>query len=68
MGELSRTLKKHRLEKRLSVRSLAEMSGVSVSYIYAIEAGARGTNLAKLEQISTALGISLSELWGDKNS
>ena len=63
--DLAQKLKKYRTAKRLSVRDLAKMAGVSVSYIYAIESGARGTNFAKLEQIAAALEIPLSALWGD---
>jgi transcriptional regulator with XRE-family HTH domain len=48
----------------MSVRALADKADVSVSYVYAIEAGARGSNITKLNQISDALDIALSELLG----
>ncbi len=65
MRGLAQKLRQYRTAKRLSVRELAKLAGVSVSYIYAIEAGARGTNLAKLEHLAVALDVPLSALWGD---
>lgn len=63
MHGLAQRLKQLRYEKQLSVRELAHKAGVSASYIYAIESGARGRNLPKLEQIAKALDISIGELW-----
>lgn len=65
MGELARRLKYYRSKRNMSVRQLADIAGVSVSYIYAIEAGARGSNASKLGKIAEALGIGLGDLWGD---
>lgn len=65
MGELARRLKYYRRIRRMSVRDLAKTASVSVSYIYAIEAGARGSNASKLGQIAEALDVQLSDLWGD---
>ncbi|GLG00399.1 helix-turn-helix protein [Alicyclobacillus sacchari] len=65
MGELAQRLRYYRKLRGMSVRELAEKAGVSVSYIYAIESGVRGSNVVKLGQIAEALGVQLSELWGD---
>ncbi|WP_367305553.1 helix-turn-helix domain-containing protein [Alicyclobacillus acidocaldarius] len=65
VAELAQRLRYYRKLRGLSVRELAERAGVSVSYIYAIESGARGSNAAKLGLIAEALGVSLSDLWGD---
>lgn len=65
MAELAQRLRYYRKLRGLSVRELAEKAGVSVSYIYAIESGARGSNASKLGLIAEALGVSLSDLWGD---
>ncbi|RIV17106.1 XRE family transcriptional regulator [Alicyclobacillaceae bacterium I2511] len=65
MTGLGARLKMHRQQQQLSVRELAKQAGVSVSYIYAIESGARGKNLDKLKQLAQALQIPLSQLWGD---
>ncbi|WAH42856.1 helix-turn-helix transcriptional regulator [Alicyclobacillus fastidiosus] len=65
LGELARRLKYYRKMRNLSVRQLAHLARVSVSYVYAIESGARGSNAAKLGQIAEALGVRLSDLWGD---
>jgi transcriptional regulator with XRE-family HTH domain len=63
VGELASTLRNLRRQQKLSVRELAKRSGVSVSYIYAIEAGSRGSNLSKLDQIADALQVPISDLW-----
>lgn len=65
LGELAQRLKCYRKERNMSVRDLASAAGVSVSYIYAIEAGERGSNASKLGKIAKALDIALSDLWGD---
>ncbi|MFD1676699.1 helix-turn-helix domain-containing protein [Alicyclobacillus fodiniaquatilis] len=64
LGELAQRLKYYRKLRKMSVRALADKADVSVSYVYAIEAGARGSNITKLNQISDALDIALSELLG----
>lgn len=65
MGELARRLKYYRRLRKMSVRDLAKAANVSVSYVYAIEAGARGSNASKLGQIAEALDVQLSDIWGD---
>ncbi|MCL6516676.1 helix-turn-helix transcriptional regulator [Alicyclobacillus sp.] len=65
MEGLGTRLKKLRLARNLTVRELAQRAGVSVSYVYAIEAGSRGHNLVKLQRIADALGVPLSQLWGE---
>jgi len=59
LGEHVKTL---RLKQSMNVRELAKSAGVSVSYIYAIESGSRGSHVVKLEHIAKALGVSLTEL------
>ncbi|WAH37872.1 helix-turn-helix domain-containing protein [Alicyclobacillus dauci] len=68
LGELAQRLKYYRKLRRMSVRDLAKLAHVSISYIYAIEAGARGSNATKLGQIAEALGVQLSDLWGDSRT
>ncbi|SFU47450.1 helix-turn-helix domain-containing protein [Alicyclobacillus macrosporangiidus] len=65
MEGLGTRLQALRRQSNLSVRALAERAGVSVSYVYAIEAGLRGHNLVKLQRIANALGVPLSQLWGE---
>lgn len=60
---LGERLKRLRKDRHLSVRELARLANVSVSYIYAIESGVRGSNITKLELIAEALQIPLSALW-----
>jgi transcriptional regulator with XRE-family HTH domain len=68
MGDLSARVREYRLKNKMSVRDLAKRAGVSPSYIYAIEAGNRGANIVKLQQIAKALGIPLSTLWGEDST
>jgi len=65
MSDLAERVRQYRLEQKLSVRELAIRAEVSVSYVYAIEAGERGNNLLKLGKIARALGVSLSRLWDE---
>ncbi|MCL6631191.1 MAG: helix-turn-helix domain-containing protein [Alicyclobacillus herbarius] len=58
-------VKKLRLERQLTVRQLAKRAGVSVSYVYAVESGKRGSNLSKLERIAQALEVPLTALWDE---
>ncbi|MCL6442776.1 MAG: helix-turn-helix transcriptional regulator [Alicyclobacillus sp.] len=68
MGSLAERVKYYRVKKNLSVRDLARLAGVSVSYVYAIEAGLRGHNIVKLERIAMALGVPLTELWSGEST
>ncbi|QRF24283.1 helix-turn-helix transcriptional regulator [Alicyclobacillus sp. TC] len=66
VARLSENVKYYRTVKGMSVRELAMKAGVSSSYIYAIESGARGSNLTKLEKIAEALEVPLQRLWEEK--
>lgn len=51
-------------EKRgLSIYRLAQMSGVSQSFLSAVEAGQKVPTVTTLERICTSLGISLAEFF-----
>ncbi|MHB1685695.1 MAG: helix-turn-helix domain-containing protein [Bacilli bacterium] len=52
-----------RLERGLKVKELAEQASVSASYIYAVEAGHRGSRFAELIRLARALDSTLVELW-----
>ncbi len=64
---MKETLGERVREKRISlgftVQELATRAQVSASYIYAIEAGVRGSRIEKLTRIAKALDISLLEIW-----
>ena len=68
MNDLAGRLHAYRQAQQLTARELAKRAGVSVSYIYAIEAGDRGRNLFKLQRIADALGIPVSALWENGQS
>jgi transcriptional regulator with XRE-family HTH domain len=65
MNGLGNRVRSLRLSRNLSVRELAEQAGVSMSYVYAIESGVRGSNLKKLSKIASALSISMTTLIGE---
>ncbi|WP_235587020.1 helix-turn-helix domain-containing protein [Ferroacidibacillus organovorans] len=65
---LGARMKERRKQIGMSVQELALRSRVSVSYIYAIEAGSRGSHIDKLTRIAQALGMTIDELWKDSPS
>ncbi|MBX6396153.1 MAG: helix-turn-helix transcriptional regulator [Alicyclobacillaceae bacterium] len=58
-------LKELRLQRGMTVRELAEKAGVSQSYVYAVEAGTRGSRVDKLMRIARALDVDIATLVGD---
>jgi transcriptional regulator with XRE-family HTH domain len=57
-----KTLREWRLERLLSIRQLAEASGVTAKTIVDIEHGRRQAQYATMRDISTALGVSATEV------
>ena len=61
--ELGKKIKKHRLEKKLSLDKLGEMTGSSKSYLWELEnRSARKPSGEKLNKIAKALGITIDYL------
>lgn len=60
---LGQRVKERRLMLGLSVQELAKRARVSASYIYAIEAGVRGSHVDKIARIAQALNTNLLEIW-----
>jgi len=54
---LGDNVRRLRREQGLSQRSLAERSGISLSYIGRIEAGQANVRVTKLGALATALGV-----------
>ena len=50
--------------RRLTQEALADLSGLHPTYISGIERGKRNVSLENIGRLATALGISLSELFG----
>lgn len=63
MSSIQKNVKRIREQRQLSVRDLARIAGVSVSYVYAIESGNRGSHLDKLRKIAEALDVPVEALW-----
>lgn len=60
---ISKTIKKLRLEKKLTQDDLAYLSSLDKTYISLIERGKRNPTVLSLYAICKALGISLSEFF-----
>ena len=52
-----------RHDKKISLRQLEELSGVSKTTLNAIENGRRTPNIVQLEKIAKALGVRISDLY-----
>jgi DNA-binding transcriptional MerR regulator/quercetin dioxygenase-like cupin family protein len=63
LGEMLRGAR-HR--RGLSLKEASELAGMSVSHLSAIECGTRNPSLAGLQRLAVALGIGVSDLFGDK--
>ncbi len=60
---LGERVRQKRVSLGLTVQELADRAEVSASYIYAIEAGVRGSRIEKLTRIAKALEMSLLDIW-----
>ena len=58
-------LRKIRCEKGISQEELASLAGVHRTYIGGIERGERNVGLRNIFAISHALGVEITELFGD---
>jgi DNA-binding transcriptional MerR regulator/quercetin dioxygenase-like cupin family protein len=63
LGEMLRAAR-HR--RGLSLKDASEQAGLSVSHLSAIECGTRNASLAGLQRLAVALGIGVSDLFGDQ--
>jgi transcriptional regulator with XRE-family HTH domain len=65
-SDLGARLKHLRLSRRLSLRQLGEMTGTSASFISQLERGLSGASTASLNEIASALGVSIAMLFEDE--
>lgn len=65
-SELGARLKHLRLARRLSLRQLGEMTKTSASFISQLERGLTGASTASLNEIASALGVSIAMLFDDR--
>jgi transcriptional regulator with XRE-family HTH domain len=64
---LGARLKKLRLSRRLSLRQLGELTGTSASFISQLERGLTGASTASLNQMASALGVSVAVLFAESS-
>jgi DNA-binding transcriptional MerR regulator/quercetin dioxygenase-like cupin family protein len=62
---LGEKLRAARHRRGLSLRDASRLAGLSVSHLSAIECGTRNASLAGLQRLAVALGIQVSDLFGD---
>ena len=59
LGQLvAQNLRAMRLQRKLTLKSLAQEAGISVSYVSMLERGQRSPPLDTLEALAEALGVS----------
>jgi DNA-binding transcriptional MerR regulator/quercetin dioxygenase-like cupin family protein len=61
-----RPLRRLRHGHRLSLREASERTGLSVSFLSAIERGVSGASIATLQRLAAAYGTTLQELFGSQ--
>jgi len=59
-------VRKIRIKKKLSQKSLADKVGISVSYVSMLERGQRSPPLETIEKVAKALSVPASTLLGGK--
>lgn len=69
MSKLGSKINKHRKEKKLTLERLAQLSGISKSYLWELENKASKSPSAEiLERIANNLGVTTSYLLNDTSS
>jgi transcriptional regulator with XRE-family HTH domain len=61
--EVGQTIRELRNEQNLSLRDLADLSGLSVNAISKIERGENSPTVASLHQLASALGVQITDLF-----
>jgi transcriptional regulator with XRE-family HTH domain len=62
-GNLSRSLRTLREARQISLRSLAEQTGFSASFLSQIEHGQASPSIGSMERIANALGVTLAQFF-----
>jgi DNA-binding transcriptional MerR regulator len=65
---LGRKLRFYRHKQKLTLNQVSKQSGLSVSFVSAVERGTTGISLASLLKLSLAYNIHLSDLYGESSS
>jgi transcriptional regulator with XRE-family HTH domain len=60
-------VRSHRLRRRLSLRQVAERTGLSISFLSQVERDLAAPSISSLKQIATALEVSIAELLAEPN-
>ena len=63
-GLNGRLLRRRRTERGLSLREASERTGLSVSFLSALERGVSGASLATLQRVTAAYGTTMLEVFG----
>jgi XRE family transcriptional regulator, regulator of sulfur utilization len=60
---LAQSLRSLRVSRQFSLRSLAEQTGFSASFLSQVENGQASPSIASMERIATALGVTLAQFF-----
>jgi transcriptional regulator with XRE-family HTH domain len=66
LAMLAARIRQLRLSRKLSLRQLGELSGTSASFISQLERQRTGASTSTLNQIASALGISVADLFEER--
>ncbi len=66
--QLGILIRRIREERKLSVRTLATVTGFSASFISQVETGQASPSIASLERIAAGLGVSLAEFFQETDA
>lgn len=59
---IAEQIRSARIALGMSVKELADRAQISVSYLYAIESGERGSHIDKLYRVCKQLGLKLDDV------
>ncbi|MBS3650255.1 helix-turn-helix transcriptional regulator [Pseudaminobacter sp. 19-2017] len=68
LQKLASRIRHLRSARKLSLRDLADLAGTSASFLSQLERGLTGASTSTLNQIASALGISVAELFEERSA
>jgi transcriptional regulator with XRE-family HTH domain len=68
LQKLANRIRDLRAARKLSLRGLADLSGTSASFLSQLERGLTGASTSTLNQLASALGISIADLFEQRSA
>ena len=66
MNEISKEIRRVRLERGITLKELSDATGLSVSFLSQVERGESNMTITSLKKIADALGVSMKNLFPDE--